>query len=267
MDLTPVGKAATLLATAKAAEPYLLKVLGAPLEQIGDLLASPFEEMKKRRAARLAKIAADAAGQVKRSGAEPIQVPDYIALPLLEKATLVDDEDLQKMWSSLLANASHPESALSISQVFPTMLAGLSPSDAKFLEVYFDSVVYNIFVKIPPIQPSLIASQSQRNDAKLINLVGNSQFRWRSMEEKRRTLDNLVNLGIMRCDHEIPLVDFPKLAKYLLNEAGIKPAKKINIPAGVNLVPLAEDFYSFTTPGAAFVIACRPFDPRFYRAA
>jgi hypothetical protein len=71
----------------------------------------------------------------------------------------------------------------------------------------------------------------------------------------------------MRCDHQIALDDFPKLAKYLLDQAGIRPVKKINIPAGVNHVPLAEDFYSLTVPGAGFVIACRPFDPRFYRAA
>jgi Abortive infection alpha len=242
MDLTPVGTAATVLAAAKAAEPYLLKILGAPLEQIGGLLASPFEEMKKRRSARLAKIAADAAAQVNANGVEPIQVPDYIVLPLLEKATLVDDDGLQKMWASLLANASNPASASSISQVFPTMLAGLSPREAQFLEAYFDAAVYSIFVKIPPIAPSLIAGHSKQNDARLTNLVANSRFRWQSNEEKHRTLDNLVSLGIMRCDHEIPLDDFPKLAKYLLEQAGIRPIKKIDIPAGVNHVPLAEDF-------------------------
>jgi hypothetical protein len=267
MDLTPVGNAATVLAAAKAVEPYLLKVLGAPLEQIGGLLASPFEEMKKRRAARFAKIAAEAAEQVSAAGAEPIQIPDYIALPLFEKATLIDDDDLQKKWASLLANASNPEAAASISQVFPTMLAGLSPRDAKFLDVFFDAVVYSIFIKIPPVLPSLIAGQSCRNDAKLTNLIANSQFRWQWHEEKQRTLDNLVSLGIMRCDHEIALEDFPKLSRYLLEQAGMKPAKKIDFPAGVNLVPLAEDFYSLTTPGAAFVIACRPFDPRFFRAS
>jgi hypothetical protein len=76
----------------------------------------------------------------------------YIAIPLLEKATLVDDDDLQKMWASLLANASHPERASTVSQGFPTMLAGLSPRQAKFLEVYFDARVYSIFVKIRPIE-------------------------------------------------------------------------------------------------------------------
>ena len=76
MDLTPVGNAATILAAAKAAEPYLLKVLGAPLEQIGGLLASPLEEMKKRRAERLARIASEAAAQVRESDAEPVRIPD-----------------------------------------------------------------------------------------------------------------------------------------------------------------------------------------------
>ena len=115
-------------------------------------MAAPFEEIKKRRAERLVRIASDAAEQVKASGVEPVQIPDYIAIPLLEKATLVDDDDLQKMWASLLANASHPERASTVSQGFPTMLAGLSPRQAKFLEVYFDARVYSIFVKIRPIE-------------------------------------------------------------------------------------------------------------------
>ncbi len=41
MDLTPLGGAAALLAAAKAVELYLLKILGAPVEQIGGILASP----------------------------------------------------------------------------------------------------------------------------------------------------------------------------------------------------------------------------------
>jgi hypothetical protein len=172
MDLTPFGNAASILAAAKAAEPYLMKVLGAPLEQIGGALASPIEELRKRRSERLAKIAADAAAQVQATGAEPIQIPDYIAIPLLEKATLVDDEDLQKMWACLLANASHPERSSDVSQAFPAMLAGLTPRQAKFLEVYFDLSVRAIFVKIRPIQPSAISSNSRLTDGKLGLIIG-----------------------------------------------------------------------------------------------
>ena len=258
MDLTPLGGAAALLAAAKAVEPYLLKILGAPLEQIGGILASPMEENKKRRAERLVRIATEAEAQVKATGGEPIQIPDYIVIPLLEKATLVDDDQLQKMWASLLANASHPERASSVSQAFPTMLAGLSPREAKFLEVFFDASVYSIFVKIRPIAPSAIASHSRRSHEKLVNVVGNSSFRWRSNDEKAATFENLINLGIMRRDHEIPPEDFPKLAAYLLTEAGIKTTLRIE----GNQVPVAEDFYSITIIGAAFVIACRPPEKR-----
>jgi hypothetical protein len=256
MDLTPIGSAATLLAAAKAAEPYLLKVLGAPLEQIGGLLASPFEEMRKRRAERFARIVIDADAQVKERGAEPIQIPDYISLPLLEKATLVDDEDLQKMWACLLASASHPERAPSVSQSFPNMLAGLSPRDAQFLEVFFSAAVRSILIKIPPPAASAIAGHSRVNREKLGAIVANSNFRWDGNEDRDSTLDNLVGLGIVKRDREIPFEDFPKLARYLLNEAGIKPNKKIEVQG--NLVPHSQEFYSLSVPGAAFVMACRP---------
>jgi len=258
MDLAPIGTAATLLAAAKAAEPYLLKVLGAPLEQIGGFLASPIEEIKKRRGERLARIASIAAAQVQETGAEPIQIPDYLAIPLLEKATLVDDHDLQKMWASLLANASHPERASDVLQSFPAMLAGLSPRDAKFLEVFFNAAVCSIFVKIRPMQPSVIASHSRTSEEKLVNVVGNSTFRWRGNDDKVATLQHLVNLGVLQRDREFPLEDLPKLAKYLLNEAGIRPNKPIEVSG--NLVPHPQNFYSLTIPGAALVIACRPLD-------
>jgi len=259
MDLTPLGNAATILAAAKAAEPYLMKVLGAPLDQIGGILASPIEAFRKRRSERLAKIAAEAAAQVLASGAEPIQIPDYIAIPLLEKATLVDDGDLQNMWACLLANASHPERSSDVSQAFPTMLAGLTPRHAKFLEAYFDLSVCSIFVKIRPIAPSVIASHSRLTDSKLGHIIGaNSSFRWMSSDEKVATFDNLVNLGIMRRDYEIPLDDFPKLAKYLLEQAGMKTTLRIE----GNQVPHPENIYSLTIAGATFVIACRPLDKR-----
>jgi hypothetical protein len=259
MDLTPIGPAAMLLAASKAAEPYLLKVLGAPLEQVAGMLASPIEAIRKRRSERLARIAASAGAQIEASGVEPIQIPDYIAIPLIEKATLVDDEGLQEMWASLLANASHPERAPSVSQMFPTMLAGLTPRHAKFLEIYFNASVYSIFLKIRPIAASVIASHSRMSEAKLGNVVGNSSFRWTSNDEKAATIDNLVNLGIMRRDREIGLEDFPKLAVYLLKQAGIKtPPLRIE----GSQVPLAEDFCSITIAGAALVIACRPLDKR-----
>lgn len=260
MDLNPLSEAATVLAASKAAEPYLLKVLGAPLEQIGGLLASPLEEMKKRRAARLARIAADAAAQVQEAGAAPIQIPDYIAIPLLEKATLVDDDDLQRMWASLLANASHPERASDVFPSFPTMLAGLSPRHAKFLEVFFNAAVRDIFVKIRPIQASVIVSHSRRSEEQLVRLVGDSSFRWKGNEEKIATIQHLVNLGILQRDREIPPEDFPKLAKHLLELAGMRPNRPIEVVG--NLVPHPKELHALTMPGAALIIACRPLNQR-----
>jgi len=75
-----------------------------------------------------------------------------------------------------LANASHPEYSASVSQAFPTMLAGLTPRHAKFLEVYFDLSVRSIFVKIRPIQPSVISTHSRLTDAKLALIMCMPRF-------------------------------------------------------------------------------------------
>jgi hypothetical protein len=78
---------------------------------------------------------------------------------------------------------------------------------------------------------------------------------------RRRLLSRICSRSwarILQRDREIPLEDLPKLAKYLLNEAGLTPNKRIEVTG--NLVPHPQDLYSLTNP--AFVIACRPLNKR-----
>jgi hypothetical protein len=50
------------------------------------------KELAVRRERRFLRIGSSAAQQLDAARVEPVQIPDYIALPLLESATLVDDE-------------------------------------------------------------------------------------------------------------------------------------------------------------------------------
>src|SRR6266567_8649975 len=195
MDLAPLGEAAGWLAGAKVLAPFLEKIFGQAASEVGGMLADPIAEWRKdlvrRRQERLIRIGSGAAQQIKDTGTEPIMIPDYIAVPLLHRATLVDDESLQEKWASLLATAAHPQLASSISHLFPVMLASLSPRQAQFLDVVFDYSYRNISIKVRPIAASTIAAHSRMNNEKPVNAVGNSSFRWTSNEEKASALDNL----------------------------------------------------------------------------
>src|SRR5580658_73432 len=86
-----------------------------------------------------------------RQSEAPIAVPDYIAVPLLEAATLVEDEDLrERWWASLLANAANPESNPKVESAFITILSSLSPRQAQFLDILVDAATAAHFVKIRP---------------------------------------------------------------------------------------------------------------------
>lgn len=222
MDLTPVGNAAAILAAAKAVEPYLLKVLGAPLDQIGELLASPFEEMKKRRAERFTKIVTDAAEQVRASGDEPIRIPDYIALPLLERATLVDDADLQRIWASLLANASR--AGTGVHPGFVQVLENMGALDAVVLNEAYRRLLAQLKEK-GNIQ-IVYLSEDQTNDV------------LRTVKENggETCLDNLVRLRLLLPDPTHP--------------------NSFTTSEGLKMRPTFK--YYLTRFGLEFYLACQP---------
>lgn len=96
-------------------------------------------------------------------------IPMGTALPLLEKASLEDDSELQDMWAALIANsAEEPETARQ-TKTFTELLAGMTPADARFLRL----------LAFPP-DPANKRSKPP-TDADLV--------------ERRVTIENLMRLG------------------------------------------------------------------------
>ncbi|MEZ5834099.1 MAG: Abi-alpha family protein [Dongiaceae bacterium] len=69
--------------------------------------------------------------------APPCPVPLKVLVPLLQSATLEEDDDLQDIWAALLANASTPELGDTISVSFVDMLKCMGPLDVKILSVIY----------------------------------------------------------------------------------------------------------------------------------
>jgi|HubBroStandDraft_6_1064221.scaffolds.fasta_scaffold173713_3 hypothetical protein len=263
LDLTPLGQAGEWLGGAKLVQPLFEKLFYPALEQVGGMIADPLAEKREewrahRRQARLVRILSSTASQIERSGIEPMQLPDYLAVPFLEKATLVDDETLQEMWASLMANAAMPETASTIPALFTTILSNLSPRQARFLDIIFNFGVYSITIKIPPLTAGSIAGHSRFDDEKLVNIVGNTDFRWRDNEEKAAAIDVLLNQGLLRRDQEIHPDSYQDLAGKVFSEGKLKTP--YNVPAD-HTVHMKNSF-QLTVSGSQFVMACRPFDRR-----
>lgn len=69
---------------------------------------------------------------------EPSQVPPSLFLPILENASVQDNDSLHDRWAALLANAAAPDSE--ILPAFSEILRQLSPAEAQFLDTTFDQV-------------------------------------------------------------------------------------------------------------------------------
>lgn len=67
-------------------------------------------------------------------------VPVNIGLPLIEKASVEENDDLHTLWSNLLANALDPSYRNEIRRSFVTILAELEPIDAALLDRIFKFV-------------------------------------------------------------------------------------------------------------------------------
>lgn len=57
------------------------------------------------------------------------------AVRVIEAASDEDEEEVQELWSRLIANASTPESGVSARKVYVDLLKSLSPSEATFLDL------------------------------------------------------------------------------------------------------------------------------------
>lgn len=88
-----------------------------------------------KRQERLLVLAQKTNQQLKERGIEnSVKVPLSFGVPLLEKASLEEDDGLMNMWANLLAMAMDPGSENKPHRAFVQILANLEPVDAKLLE-------------------------------------------------------------------------------------------------------------------------------------
>jgi hypothetical protein len=87
------------------------------------------------------------------AGVQPKPTPLKTLVPLLQFASLEEDEYMRTQWASLLANAAASESA--VHSAYPDVLRQLMPMDARFLDMLFDE-----FEKVayPPVSQWVVSN-------------------------------------------------------------------------------------------------------------
>jgi len=122
------------------------KLFGGLVEQIGGIWE---DSLKVRRFERRVKLFEKVKRIVDDAGFEPQQVPDKVWIPLLQFASVEDDEYLQQQWANMLANAANPLDGTQEYTSFVQILQQLTPRDVKLLmEIYSSTQLVSGFTEI-----------------------------------------------------------------------------------------------------------------------
>lgn len=113
------------------------KIAGPGAEELGLTFQDHIRVFRFKRQVRLFE-------QVKRicaeAGIEPQRVPLKLLAPIVEGASVEEDDDLQDIWARLLASAADPKSnGPEAMPSYISVLKELTPNDVKFLSAWYDS--------------------------------------------------------------------------------------------------------------------------------
>ena len=128
MGLQTFGKPA-----AEVAKNFVNTALGQLGTEVGKDIAQAYVDWKARRAERFVGLLNSAAHLIHDAGREPEPVPPYLLVPLMEKGSLVVDEDLRAVWAHLLASAATNSPDCEVWPSFPQILSELSSGEARVL--------------------------------------------------------------------------------------------------------------------------------------
>jgi hypothetical protein len=183
MGLQVVGKP-----TMNVAEDFAKRLFGPVADATGKAVASPIIEFIERRAKRAGRIMSQAGEVMNERSVEIQQIPDYLMLPLIQHGSLIDDEDLQTVWSQLIASASSGFHECNVWPSFPQILSELSPLEAKIL-----GHIYQIIIERHEGKPYYV----QLNIEPFVTSNGGSHDQAHIIE------DNFVRLQLLQPSHPV----------------------------------------------------------------
>ena len=124
-----IAKAAAPIAAAIPFTGIVKRMLGPAADELAEMWR---DQVRLYRYERQLKLIEKAEKMAQNAGFIPKAVPPKILFPLLEGASMEDDEDLHTMWAALLANASSRNQTI-IRPNFISLLKDMAPDEAALL--------------------------------------------------------------------------------------------------------------------------------------
>jgi hypothetical protein len=122
------------------------RMLGPALDELAERFR---DRVRVYRYGRQLQLVEKAQNMAERAGYSPRAVPLKLLFPLLEKASLEEDEDLHTKWAALLANAANPNTGDRVLPSFIEVLPLLTNKEAKLLDSLYAKVKRQIATDRP----------------------------------------------------------------------------------------------------------------------
>lgn len=168
----------------KAAEElggFFNRIFGSLIEDSVGILA---DKVKYMRAERLAALQQKTEKKLQDSGvSQTVPVPPKIGIPLLEHASIEDNEPLHTKWANLLAHAMTPGQQETVHKSFVSTLSELEPRDV----LVFDEIVRQYLTLSEEEKKTALFSRDKIVSRLNIN-----------SEDVGMTLRNLIRLGCLK---------------------------------------------------------------------
>ena len=224
MIVEGIEKVGDILKSSKKVGDFVAQVFGPLLE---DSIGLVSDRLKYFRAEKLALLHQKTQKKLQESGiTETVPVPPKVGIPLIENASLEEDDDLHTKWSNMLSNAMNPNNHQTITKIYVSILSEVNPLDIHILDKIYDTLLSKELIY--PIE---------------------------NLHKHRLTKENLIN--VLR----ISIEDYYISADNLMRSQLIKPAilKDTGIAAGSEPITIYKDVDIITLSplGAKLVEACK----------
>jgi hypothetical protein len=133
-ELVKAGVEGAMSAAMKPFSDLIQALFGPAASGVGLILRDQVDYYKFKNRLRLLQLTTDV---LKKAQINPQQVPFKLLGPIIENASVEDEDDLQNRWANLLANAADGRDKNRVAPSFPAILKEFSGRDVKFLEALF----------------------------------------------------------------------------------------------------------------------------------
>jgi hypothetical protein len=186
--------AAALAVIAKQGQDFIGAATGHPGESMGTI----FGGWMRRRKENAERVASGAHLTLLNIGLKADEVPLRVLMPALEHASVEEDMSMQDRWSNLLANAADPRHEIEITQTHNTILAELTPVQAKMLDAIYRNAAGRCHgtISIEDIAYSIYDLQHIYHEAIVVPVHGPSAPETITIQS-RASIDVLKRTGLL----------------------------------------------------------------------